>query len=212
MTVNRACRGQNLLDVLRVDDLARRCRGAMTPRAEPEKLAVLLMVLLAVLLQLAVLTMVLTMVAVLPMVQLAEQVLVMWASWAALLQEPRSEAAGWEAMVAQQPLEQLAQTVRQTLVRCWLRRGYPLLPILSQVSWPATPEFFWPPWWQSMRFRQKHYQHHPPQLFWHAWVCQRSARASSLFLRHDVAHGRLAHRPCSSRACRHRHQFLRTSR
>jgi len=41
LTVNRACRGQNLLDVLLVDDLARRCRGAMTPRGEPEKLALL---------------------------------------------------------------------------------------------------------------------------------------------------------------------------
>jgi hypothetical protein len=59
------------------------------------------------------------MVAVLPMVQLAVlmmellqlavPVLVMWAWWAALLQEPRSEAAGWEAMVAQQPLEWLAR-------------------------------------------------------------------------------------------------------
>ena len=66
MTVNRACRGQNLLDVLLVDDLARRCRGAMTPRGEPEKLA-LLAVLAIVLLPLAVSTMV----AVLPMVQLA---------------------------------------------------------------------------------------------------------------------------------------------
>lgn len=201
--MNRACRGQNLLDVLLVDDLARRCRGAMTPRGEPEKLA-LLAVLAIVLLPLAVSTMV----AVLPMVQLAERVLARWASWAALLQEPRSGAVGWELTAALQPPEQLAQMVTQTLAQCW----YPLLPILSQVSWPATPEFFWPPWWQSMRFRQKHYQHHPPQLFWHAWVCQRSARASSLFLRHDVAHGRLAHRPCSSRACRHRHQFLRTSR
>jgi hypothetical protein len=63
LTVNRACRGQNLEDVLLVDDLARHCRGAMTPREAPEKLAVLL--------QLAVLMMVLLMVAVLPMVQLA---------------------------------------------------------------------------------------------------------------------------------------------
>lgn len=112
LTVNRACRGQNLEDVLLVDDLARHCRGAMTPREELEKLAVLaglLAVSLMVLLQLAVLMMVLLMVAVLPMVQLASQVLVMWAWWAALLQEPRSEAAGWEAMVAQQPLEWLAR-------------------------------------------------------------------------------------------------------
>jgi hypothetical protein len=122
LTVNRACRGQNLEDVLLVDDLARHCRGAMTPREELEKLAVLaglLAVSLMVLLQLAVLMMVLLMVAVLPMVQLAVlmmellqlavPVLVMWAWWAALLQEPRSEAAGWEAMVAQQPLEWLAR-------------------------------------------------------------------------------------------------------
>jgi hypothetical protein len=43
------------------------------------------------------------------LLQLAVLVLVMWAWWAALLQEPRSEAAGWEAMVAQQPLEWLAR-------------------------------------------------------------------------------------------------------
>ena len=89
LTVNRACRGQNLEDALRADDWAQHYRGAMTPREEPEKLAVLT-ALLAVLL----------MVAVLPMVQLAVllqravPVLVMWAWWAALLQEPRSEAAG----------------------------------------------------------------------------------------------------------------------
>ena len=83
LTVNRACRGQNLEDALRADDWAQHYRGAMTPREEPEKLAVL-SALLAVLL----------MVAVLPMVQLAELVLAMWAWWAALLQEPRSEAAG----------------------------------------------------------------------------------------------------------------------
>ena len=74
LTVNRACRGQNLEDALRADDLARHCRGAMTPREELEKLAVLaglLAVSLMVLLQLAVLMMVLLMVAVLPMVQLA---------------------------------------------------------------------------------------------------------------------------------------------
>ena len=83
LTVNRACRGQNLEDALRADDLAQHYRGAMTPREAPEKLAVLLQVLLAVLMMVAVLPMVLlavlTMVAVLPMVQLAEQVLVMWA-------------------------------------------------------------------------------------------------------------------------------------
>ena len=89
LTVNRACREQNLEDALRADDLAQHCRGAMRPREEPEKLAVLT-ALLMVLLLLAVLMMV----AVLPMVQLAERVLVMWAWWAALLQEPRSEAAG----------------------------------------------------------------------------------------------------------------------
>ena len=111
LTVNQACRGQNLEDALRADDLAQHYRGAMTPREEPEKLAVLA-VLLMVLLQLAVLMMV----AVLPMLQLAVlmmavllqlavPVLVMWAWWAALLQVPRSEAAGWEATVAQQPLE-----------------------------------------------------------------------------------------------------------
>ena len=81
--MNRACRGQNLEDALRADDLAQHYRGAMTPREAPEKLAVLLQVLLAVLMMVAVLPMVLlavlTMVAVLPMVQLAEQVLVMWA-------------------------------------------------------------------------------------------------------------------------------------
>ena len=86
LTVNRACRGQNLEDALRADDLAQHYRGAMTPREEPEKLAVLAVLLMVLL-------------------QLAEPVLVMWAWWAALLQEPRSEAAGWEATVAQQPLE-----------------------------------------------------------------------------------------------------------
>ena len=92
LTVNRACRGRNLEDALRADDLAQHFRGAMTPREEPEKLAVL-----------AVLLMVLLLLAVL--LQLAVPVLVMWAWWAALLQVPRSEAAGWEATVAQQPLE-----------------------------------------------------------------------------------------------------------
>ena len=87
--MNRACRGQNLEDALRADDWAQHYRGAMTPREEPEKLAVLT-ALLAVLL----------MVAVLPMVQLAVllqravPVLVMWAWWAALLQVPRSGVAG----------------------------------------------------------------------------------------------------------------------
>jgi hypothetical protein len=112
LTVNRACRGQNLEDVLLVDDLARHCRGAMTPREELEKLAVLaglLAVSLMVLLQLAVLPMVQLAVLMMELLQLAVLVLVMWAWWAALLQEPRSEAAGWEAMVAQQPLEWLAR-------------------------------------------------------------------------------------------------------
>ena len=96
LTMNRAFRVQNLGDALRADDLAQNYRGAMTPREDPEKLAAVLpMVLLAVLL----------MVAVLPMVQLAVPVLVMWAWWAAALQEPRSGVAGWEATVAQQPLE-----------------------------------------------------------------------------------------------------------
>ena len=99
--VNQACRGRNLEDALRADDLARRCRGAMTPREEPEKLAVLA-VLLAVLLMVLLLLAVLMMAVLL---QLAVPVLVMWAWWAALLQVPRSEAAGWEATVAQQPLE-----------------------------------------------------------------------------------------------------------
>ena len=89
--MNRACRGQNLEDALRADDWAQHYRGAMTPREEPEKLAVLT-ALLAVLLMVVLL-------------QRAVPVLVMWAWWAGLLQEPRSEAAGWEAMVAQQPLE-----------------------------------------------------------------------------------------------------------
>ena len=100
--MNRACRGQNLEDALRADDLAQHYRGAMTPREEPEKLAVLA-ALLMVLLQQAVLLMVLLLLAVL--LQLAVPVLVSWAWWAALLQVPRSEAAGWEATVAQQPLE-----------------------------------------------------------------------------------------------------------
>ena len=106
LTVNRACRGQNLEDALRADDLAQHYRGAMTPREEPEKLAVLA-VLLMVLLQLAVLLMVLLMVLLLlaVLLQLAVPVLVSSAWWAALLQVPRSGAAGWEATVAQQPLE-----------------------------------------------------------------------------------------------------------
>jgi hypothetical protein len=108
LTVNRACRGQNLEDVLLVDDLARHCRGAMTPREAPEKLAVLA-ALLAVSLMVAVLPMVQLAVLMMELLQLAVPVLVMWAWWAALLQEPRSEAAGWEAMVAQQPLEWLAR-------------------------------------------------------------------------------------------------------
>ena len=87
--MNRACREQNLEDALLADDWAQHYRGAMTPREEPEKLAVLT-ALLMVLLLLAVLMMV----AVLPMVQLAELVLVMWAWWAGLLQEPRSGVAG----------------------------------------------------------------------------------------------------------------------
>ena len=91
LTVNRACRGQNLEDALRADDWAQHYRGAMTPREEPEKLAVLT-ALLAVLLMVVLL-------------QRAVPVLVMWAWWAGLLQEPRSGVAGWEAMVAQQPLE-----------------------------------------------------------------------------------------------------------
>ena len=91
LTVNRACREQNLEDALRADDWAQHYRGAMTPREEPEKLAVL-SVLLAVLLMVVLL-------------QRAVPVLVMWAWWAGLLQEPRSGVAGWEAMVAQQPLE-----------------------------------------------------------------------------------------------------------
>ena len=99
--MNQACRGQNLEDALRADDLAQHYRGAMTPREEPEKLAVLLQV------QLAVLLMMLLQLAVLMMVlmQLAVPVLVMWAWWVSLLQEPRSEAAAWEAMVTQQPLD-----------------------------------------------------------------------------------------------------------
>ena len=99
--MNQACRGQNLEDALRADDLAQHYRGAMTPREEPEKLAVLTAVLTAVLMQLAVLLAVWTAV----LMQLAVLVLVMWAWWVSLLQEPRSEAAAWEAMVTQQPLD-----------------------------------------------------------------------------------------------------------
>ena len=69
LTVNQACRGQNLEDALRADDLAQHYRGAMTPREEPEKLAVLLQVQLAVLL----------MVQRAVLLQLAVPVLVMWA-------------------------------------------------------------------------------------------------------------------------------------
>ena len=69
LTVNRACRGRNLEDALRADDLAQHYRGAMTPREEPEKLAVLLQVQLAVLL----------MVQRAVLLQLAVPVLVMWA-------------------------------------------------------------------------------------------------------------------------------------
>ena len=78
--MNQACRGQNLEDALRADDLAQHYRGAMTPREEPEKLAVLT-ALLAVLLMVVLL-------------QRAVPVLVMWAWWAGLLQEPRSGVAG----------------------------------------------------------------------------------------------------------------------
>lgn len=78
--MNRACRGQNLEDALRADDWAQHYRGAMTPREEPEKLAVLT-ALLAVLLMVVLL-------------QRAVPVLVMWAWWAGLLQEPRSGVAG----------------------------------------------------------------------------------------------------------------------
>ena len=80
LTVNRACREQNLEDALRADDWAQHYRGAMTPREEPEKLAVLT-ALLAVLLMVVLL-------------QRAVPVLVMWAWWAGLLQEPRSGVAG----------------------------------------------------------------------------------------------------------------------
>lgn len=141
--MSQACRGQNLEDALRADDLAQHYRGAMTPRAEPEKLAVLLQVLLAVLLMM--------------LLQLAEPVLVMWAWWAALLQEPRSEAAGWEATVAQQPLEWLAQMLAQ----CWCP---PLptvlltvLPTLLRVSWRAMPEFSWR---SSASPKHHHPRHH----------------------------------------------------
>lgn len=78
--MNRACREQNLEDALRADDWAQHYRGAMTPREEPEKLAVLT-ALLAVLLMVVLL-------------QRAVPVLVMWAWWAGLLQEPRSGVAG----------------------------------------------------------------------------------------------------------------------
>ena len=79
LTVNRACRGQNLEDALRADDLAQHYRGAMTPREAPEKLAVLLQVLLAVLMMVAVLPMVLLAVLTMVLLQLAVPVLVMWA-------------------------------------------------------------------------------------------------------------------------------------
>ena len=77
--MNRACRGQNLEDALRADDLAQHYRGAMTPREAPEKLAVLLQVLLAVLMMVAVLPMVLLAVLTMVLLQLAVPVLVMWA-------------------------------------------------------------------------------------------------------------------------------------
>ena len=128
LTVNQACRGQNLEDALRADDLAQHYRGAMTPREEPEKLAVLMAVLTAVLtavlMQLAVLLAVWTAV----LMQLA--VLVLVARRLALLpleQAQQSGVAGWELTVAQRPLECSSQT--------WL-------PIVSQVSWRAMPEFF----------------------------------------------------------------------
>ena len=92
--MNRACRGQNLEDALRADDLAQHYRGAMTPREAPEKLAVLLQVLLAVLMMVAVLPMVLLAVLTMVLLQLAVPVLVMWASWAALQLVPRSGAVG----------------------------------------------------------------------------------------------------------------------
>ena len=88
LTVNRACREQNLEDALRADDLAQHCRGAMRPREEPEKLAVLTALLMVLLLA------VLMMVQLAVLLQRAVPVLAMWAWWAALLQEPRSGVAG----------------------------------------------------------------------------------------------------------------------
>lgn len=88
LTVNRACRGQNLEDALRADDWAQHYRGAMTPREEPEKLAVLTALLMVLLLA------VLMMVQLAVLLQRAVPVLVMWAWWAGLLQEPRSGVAG----------------------------------------------------------------------------------------------------------------------
>ena len=195
--MNRACRGRNLEDALRADDLAQHYRGAMTPREEPEKLAVLTAVLTAVLMQLAVLLAVWTAV----LMQLA--VLVLVARRLALLpleqpaQAQQSGVAGWES------------TVAQRLLGCSSQRW---LTIVSQVSWRAMPEFSWRSSASPEHHRSWHRLRHRQQLFWHAWVCRRWARASNLFLQRDVARGRLAHRPCSSRACRHRHQFLRTSR
>ena len=129
--MNQACRGQNLEDALRADDLAQHYRGAMTPREEPEKLAVLMAVLTAVLtavlMQLAVLLAVWTAV----LMQLA--VLVLVARRLALLpleqpaQAQQSGVAGWES------------TVAQRLLGCSSQRW---LPIVSQVSWRAMPEFF----------------------------------------------------------------------
>ena len=123
LTVNQACRGQNLEDALRADDLAQHYRGAMTPREEPEKLAVLMAVLMqlavllavwtAVLMQLAVLVLVARRLALLPLEQPA--------------QAQQSGVAGWES------------TVAQRLLGCSSQRW---LPIVSQVSWRAMPEFF----------------------------------------------------------------------
>ena len=199
--MNQACRGQNLEDALRADDLAQHYRGAMTPREEPEKLAVLMAVvtavLTAVLMQLAVLLAVWTAV----LMQLA--VLVLVARRLALLpleqpaQAQQSGVAGWES------------TVAQRLLGCSSQRW---LPIVSQVSWRAMPEFSWRSSASPKYHRSWHHLRHRLRLFWCAWVYRRWARASNLFLQRDDARGRLAHRPCSSRACRHRHQFLRTSR
>ena len=115
--MNQACRGQNLEDALRADDLAQHYRGAMTPREEPEKLAVLMAVLTAVLtavlMQLAVLVLVARRLALLPLEQPA--------------QAQQSGVAGWES------------TVAQRLLGCSSQRW---LPIVSQVSWRAMPEFF----------------------------------------------------------------------